>query len=863
MDTLDGFDPDGQQHDANRAIIALLIIMGLVLVWGTVIAPMVTPPPAAKKAEGTKPGTADAAVPAGKKGAPTTPGLTTAAKAKPATATPAKGQPPTKAKPPEPPPEAAEPQAPAIEVTRRSSLLCASFTSQDARLARLVLLDHYRTPAAKRAARRALKRKKDADVSPYGLPLLGQEQETGLGNGTFELAEPFASKEAANPLPANWAPSPREQVGKALLWAKGGRRRGRALALVSPPGEASWRTVVRGLRPGATYELACWMKLEAGQAAGEALAPSLTLVQQDADGKEIELKGAAADGGAPASARVVLRPARAEGWHRLEARFVAEARARTALVLFQAPAGFKGEAWLDDVSLLRFGEPSMVLQPPKLASGQELSEEDQRLFEPRRYQLAEVSANRVVFRAVVPEAHLEITKTFILPEPGERLQRHLLLDIRFRNLGDQELKLPGYLLRGPAGLAADLSPPSWKQGAVVPNEAERKKAAAGLRAAVAREASGGQINVPSKSCSAIAALEKGSEKRPATTFDEVGGVLWAAVASNYFVSILDPRPSDSQGLKIASGGARSLGEYVLSSVVQAAPFELEPRGREGDRVVHRYRLYAGPKTPSVLATYEAHYERLIASRWLDPLTAACGWVLRASHWLVPNYGVAIIMLTIIVRLVLHPLSKKSQTSMQKMQKLQPQVAEIRARFKNDKKRQQEEMMKLYKTYGVNPMGGCLPIVLQIPIFIGLWRALRESIELRQAPFVLWIQVLSQLDALFGAVNVLPIASCVIMFIQQRLAPKAGDPQQQQTQKMMGYIMPIFLGWILYGLPSGLALYFIASTLIGLGEQKVIKMHMAKLGDLKPVEQKPSKQTRKAVFAKGNKGKKRRHRRKTF
>jgi YidC/Oxa1 family membrane protein insertase len=144
-------------------------------------------------------------------------------------------------------------------------------------------------------------------------------------------------------------------------------------------------------------------------------------------------------------------------------------------------------------------------------------------------------------------------------------------------------------------------------------------------------------------------------------------------------------------------------------------------------------------------------------------------------------------------------------------------------------------------------------VLQIPIFIGLWRALQESIELRQAPFMLWMQDLSQADALFGVVNVLPITSCVLMFVQTKLQPKTGDPKQQQTQKMMGYIMPVFLGWILYSLPSGLALYFIASTVIGLGEQRIIKRHMDRLGDLKPVvAEKPGKQTRKALLSRGAK-----------
>ncbi|HPD17352.1 MAG TPA: membrane protein insertase YidC [Planctomycetota bacterium] len=851
MNQYDDFDPDGQQQDGTRAIIALLVIMGLVLLWGTVIAPMVSPPPAATAPEAAKPATADP-VPSAK-GDAKAPALTTAAPAKAGTATPAKGEPPAKEKPPEPAPAAHEPQAPAIAIAKLSPLFHADFTSQDARLARLILLDHFRTPAAKRAALRAKKRDPNADLSPFGLPLLGQEDEDALENGGAEFAEQIAPGQGPPQLPLKWLPSPREALGKAVLWSESARTGSRSLALKDPGADGvEWSTLVRGIQASATYELSCWMRLEAPDGLSEAALPSLTLLQQDAEGKEVELKAGGVPTRLPAPARVVLRPAKADGWQPLGACFVPEAQTRSVQVVFRAPGSFKGQVWLDDASLLKFGEPSLVLLPPKKAASEALSEADLRLFESRRYELVEEAADRVAFRAVLPDRKLEITKTFILPKPDEARQRHVTLEVQFRNTGDQELKLPGYLLRGPSGLPADLSPASWKHHETVPNEHERTAAAAALVAAVAREATGGQINVPTKTCAEVASLEKGSDKDKGTTFDEVGGVLWAAVASNYFASILDPRPAESRQLNIESGGARSMREHNLSAVIQAAPFALQPQGKEGDCVTHRFVLYAGPKAPDVLASYEGKYERLIASRWLDPLTAACGWVLRASYWVVPNYGIAIIILTIIVRVVLHPLSKKSQVSMQKMQKLQPQVAEIREKFKTDKKRQQEEMMKLYKTYGVNPMGGCLPIVLQIPIFIGLWRALQESIELRQAPFALWIQDLSQPDALFGAVNVLPIASCVIMFIQQKLTPKAGDPQQQQTQKMMGYMMPVFLGWILYSLPSGLALYFIASTLIGLGEQKVIKMHMARMGDLKPVAQTPSKQARKAVYSKGDK-----------
>ena len=847
MDQFDDFDPEGKRNDGSRAIVALLVIMGLVLLWGTFLAPKRTPPP--PQAEGEK---ATTALATGKEKEPR---LTTATSPKGTTATPTKGekQPEPPEKQPEPAP-VSEPELPPVELTKSSQLLCASFTNQDARLARLILLDHYRTPVAKRAALRAKKRDPNADLSPYGLPLLGQEEEAALENGRFELGDTLAAGQAPPDRPSHWLPSAADDLGKALLWSGDAHSGAKSLAIKDPARDAQWRILVRGIQPGATYELVCWVKLDAAAAGvADALLPAVRVPQLASDGKEVTWTD---EKGEVRPAALELRAPRAEGWQRLVARFLAEPLTRQVQVLLHAPQGFKGQVWFDDVSLVRFGEPSLVLLPPRRAGGDALKAEEERLFAPRRFGLAAHTESSVSFRTVIPGTSLEVTKTFTLPKADDPLQRHILLEVQLKNLGDKEISHPGYLLRGPGGLSADLAPASWKHGETVPNELERHAAAGALSAAVAREAAGGQFNVPDKSCAALRSLELGSDKEKGTTWDEVGGVLWAAVASNYFVSILDPRPADSRGMKVESGGARCLGESKgnLSSVVQVAPFTLGPSGKGDDVAVHRYRLYAGPKKPGLLASYGANYERLIPSRWLDPLTAACGWVLRASYFVIPNYGIAIIVLTAIVRLVLHPLSKKSQTSMQKMQKLQPQVAEIREKFKSDKKRQQEEMMKLYKAYGVNPMGGCLPIVLQIPVFIGLWRALQESIELRQAPFALWIQDLSQPDALFGAVNVLPIASCAMMFVQQKLTPKGGDPQQQQTQKMMGYIMPVFLGWILYGLPSGLALYFIASTLVGLGEQKIIKMHMARMGDLKPVAPKPSKQTRKVIYSK--KGEKR-------
>jgi len=483
-------------------------------------------------------------------------------------------------------------------------------------------------------------------------------------------------------------------------------------------------------------------------------------------------------------------------------------------------------------------EPTFVLVPRLDVAGKKAdaaAEAVPDLFQPCRYAVDEPASaepDRVVFRAVFADGRLEVTKTFLLPSSDQPLQNHILLDLQFRNLSPQPLTLLGYRLRGPGGIAVDQSPASWDKPA--PTEADRKAAVSLLSAAVAAENDRGKIAAPTVACSS---LQKEDYSR------SEGRVLWAAVQSNYFCSILEPIMEKDQKNFVWAGGAQSVGESNLSANIETTTFTVAP----GQAVVHHYRLYAGPKDRDILTAYQASYEYVFEmGRWLEPLSMAMNWILHAAYRIIPNYGVAIIILTILVRTLMHPLSKKSQTSMGRMQKLQPQVKEIQEKFKGDRKRQQEEMMKLYREYGVNPMGGCLPIVIQLPVFIGLWRALSESLDLRQAPFVLWMRDLSQPDCLMvlpdfplvGMLNVLPILSCVIMFLQQRSMPKSGDPQQVQTQKMMGYMMPVLLLWLFYSLASGLSLYFIASSLIGIAEQKVIKRHLDRLGDLKPIAKKP-------------------------
>ena len=309
------------------------------------------------------------------------------------------------------------------------------------------------------------------------------------------------------------------------------------------------------------------------------------------------------------------------------------------------------------------------------------------------------------------------------------------------------------------------------------------------------------------------------------TVKQVGqAVLWGATDDAKLVELMkDPQLPE----KKARAMAANVGAGLRMTMREIAP---------GQSEVQRFKFFVGPKSRTVLAKYP-ELERIPAYGWFGSISRLLGAIMAGCYAVIPNYGVAIIILTLIVRICLHPLSRKSQISMHKMQKLQPKMTEIKERHKSNKRKQSEEQMKLFREHGVNPMSGCFPMLLQLPIFIALYRGIDLYIELRQAPFVLWIQDLSRPDTLCrlpfmlpivrDSLNILPIVMTITFLIQQRMMPKSADPQQQQQQKMMMF-MPLVFGVILYHMPSGLTLYWLTSTLLGIVEQKLIKAHVAKM-----------------------------------
>jgi YidC/Oxa1 family membrane protein insertase len=315
-------------------------------------------------------------------------------------------------------------------------------------------------------------------------------------------------------------------------------------------------------------------------------------------------------------------------------------------------------------------------------------------------------------------------------------------------------------------------------------------------------------------------------------------IRYIGIDVHYFVAMLVPSADQSESRTIASAQAELIerspvnDKYSDISVeLKSAPFTLAPKGEKGSSVEHTYKLYAGPKREELLATYEA--TDVIQYGWFSWIAQGMLWLMNLLHTIGLPYGLAIIGLTILVRSAMFPLSKKQAKSAAKMKDLAPRMAELKKKYANDKEKLARAQMELFAKHGANPLAGCLPVLLQLPIFIGLYQALSNSVDLRLAPFPLtWIDNLAAPDALFPlgftvpfvgwtTFNLLPIITIALFIVQQKMfMPPPTDEQTAMQQKMMKY-MSVFMGFFFYTVPSGLCIYFIASSLWGIGERKLL------------------------------------------
>ena len=291
------------------------------------------------------------------------------------------------------------------------------------------------------------------------------------------------------------------------------------------------------------------------------------------------------------------------------------------------------------------------------------------------------------------------------------------------------------------------------------------------------------------------------------TFSWKEAVRWVAMDRQYFLSALIARD-------------RGDGECVLSAkedVAQAAYRTSLVRLGPGEEKRHKFDAYLGIKKQSVLTRADAELEGAVDYKILGlnlaPLCTALLWVLGLFYELTASWGLSIIGLTILVRLVLFPLNQRSMRSMRAMQALKPELDALREKHGEDRQRMSEEMMGLYRRHNVNPAGGCLPILIQMPIWFALYRSLWVSVDLYQQQF-LWVSDLTTRDPYW----ILPVALVAVMFLQQRMTPTTMDPTQQ---KIMQYTLPLFFGLMMSALPAGLCFYILVNTVLAIVQQHVI------------------------------------------
>ncbi len=222
------------------------------------------------------------------------------------------------------------------------------------------------------------------------------------------------------------------------------------------------------------------------------------------------------------------------------------------------------------------------------------------------------------------------------------------------------------------------------------------------------------------------------------------------------------------------------------------------------------QLFAGPKLQDRLADVATGLELAVDYGWLTVLSQPLFWLLNWLYGLFGNWGWAIIMLTILIKLAFYKLSETSYKSMANMRRVAPRLQALKDRYGDDKQRMNQAMMELYKKEKINPLGGCLPILVQIPVFIALYWVLLESVELRQAPFILWIDNLSSPDPFY----ILPLLMGVSMFVQQKLNPAPIDPMQAKIMMSLPFVFTIFFAFF----PAGLVLYWVVNNILSIIQQ---------------------------------------------
>ena len=287
-----------------------------------------------------------------------------------------------------------------------------------------------------------------------------------------------------------------------------------------------------------------------------------------------------------------------------------------------------------------------------------------------------------------------------------------------------------------------------------------------------------------------------------------GQTYWSAVTTKYFISAIIP---ETPGVGASVGAKQVDGRPVFNIQLN-----------QSTSSSNRFTLYVGPLDYKTIRSFDNGLEKTMSLGWaiFRPLGRLVTWSLTKLHALIPNYGLVVIIFAVLVKILLNPLTKQSFVSNKKMQAIQPEIQKLKEKYKNDQQKASRAQMELFKERGVNPMGGCLPLLLQMPILISFFTVFRSTIEFRGAPFVLWINDLSAPDTLFSLggfpINVLPVLMGLTMFLQQKMMATPGAGGQQ---KSMLYFMNVFFLFLFYSFPSGLNLYYSVFNILSIVQQK--------------------------------------------
>ncbi len=295
-----------------------------------------------------------------------------------------------------------------------------------------------------------------------------------------------------------------------------------------------------------------------------------------------------------------------------------------------------------------------------------------------------------------------------------------------------------------------------------------------------------------------------------------GQMDWAGYEGTYFLCAILPNNGSVSSMTMEAFADEGVRMKVSSDLETLQP---------GEEKLYTYKVYFGPKKLDIMKSVGSNLHKAVNFGWFDVIAQPTLYLLNFFYGIVRNYGIAIILVTIIFKAVFWPITQKGLKSMKNMQKLQPKMAKLKEKYKGDPTKMNQEVMNLYKTYKVNPLGGCLPMVLQIPVFFALYKVLLMCVELRHAPFMLWISDLSAPDRLpigvdipyIGGIPVLTLLMGGSMFLQQKMTPTTADP----TQAKIMMFLPVLFTFMFVNFASGLVLYWFVNNLLAIFQQQMI------------------------------------------